>query len=126
VESDVRIQNYRELEVWKLAMELAESVYQLTDTLPEHELYGLSSQMRRCAISIPSNIAEGSARSGTKELIHFIFVARGSNAELETQLIFSHRRKYISDTALNECLSLCDRINRMLARLVQSLEKKVA
>lgn len=122
----MKIQSYRELDVWKLAMELADKVYDLTADFPKSETYGLSSQMRRCAISIASNIAEGSARSGTRELIQFMYISRGSNAELETQLIISCRRRYLSDAALAECLVMCDSINRMLARLIQSLEKKVA
>ncbi len=126
MESKIKIQSYRELDVWKLSMDLADKIYDITAQFPKEEIYTLSSQMRRCAISIASNIAEGSARNGTKELIHFLYIARGSNAELETQLLLAHRRKYITNIALEECLSMTVSINRMSARLIQSLEKKVA
>jgi len=122
----MKIQSYRELEVWKLSMDLADQIYDLTEHFPKNEMYGLSSQMRRCAISIASNIAEGSARYGTRELMQFIHIARGSVAELETQSLFSNRREYISSGDLKLVLEMSDRISRMLARLYQSLEKKVA
>ena len=122
----MKIQSYRELDVWKLAMELADKIYDCTSQFPKEETYGLASQMRRCAISIASNIAEGSARSGTRELIQFIYVSKGSLAELETQCLFAQKRKYISEVQLNETLEICDHVGRMLARLIQSLEKKAA
>jgi four helix bundle protein len=77
---------HEQLEAWKLSMELAKAVYQMTATFPAEERYGLSQQMRRAAVSIPSNIAEGAGRNGAKEFLNFIGISRGSLAELETQL----------------------------------------
>lgn len=75
---------YRELKVWRLAMELAEEIYKLCTEFPKHEVYGLTSQLQRAAVSVPSNIAEGQARNSSKEFNHFLGIARGSLAELET------------------------------------------
>ncbi|MFA6920234.1 MAG: four helix bundle protein [Gallionella sp.] len=77
---------HEQLEAWKAAMQLAKVVYQLTSAFPVEERYGLAQQMRRAAVSVPSNIAEGAGRNGTQEYLHFIGIARGSLAELETQL----------------------------------------
>ena len=76
--------DYKELDAWKQAMQLVEDVYRLTRALPAEELYGLTSQLRRCAVSIPSNLAEGSARRSPREFAHFLTIALGSLAELET------------------------------------------
>lgn len=122
----MKIQTYRELDVWKLSMDLADAIYDITECFPKHELYGLASQMRRSAVSIASNIAEGSARYGTKELIQFIYIARGSVAELETQSMLSARRSYMTQDSLAHIMKMTDGINRMLARLIQSLDKKAA
>ncbi len=81
------IQNYKELEVWQIAMDLAETCYQITRGFPKEELFGLTSQIRRAAVSIPANIAEGHARHHTKEYLQFLGVARGSLMELETHLL---------------------------------------
>ncbi|MGJ5640600.1 four helix bundle protein [Formosa sp. S-31] len=88
--------NHKDLDVWKEAMVLVELVYKITTTFPSSELYGLTSQIRRSAVSIPSNIAEGSARNGFKELYQFIGIAMGSASELETQLLISEKLNYIS------------------------------
>lgn len=77
---------HEQLEAWKFAMQLVKAVYQMTSAFPAEERYGLAQQMRRAAVSVPSNIAEGAGRNGAKEYLHFIGVARGSLAELETQL----------------------------------------
>jgi len=77
------VKDYKDLHVWQKAMELARQVYKLTSLFPKEEVYGLTSQIRRSAVSIPSNIAEGSSRSGTKEFLQFLSIARGSDAELE-------------------------------------------
>ena len=81
--------HYRDLNVWKKAIKLVKAIYKLTQTFPKEEIYGLTSQMRRSAVSIPSNIAEGQARRGNKEFSQFLYVSKGSAAELETQLIDS-------------------------------------
>lgn len=84
------------MEVWKTAMLLVEEIYKLSSKFPEEERFGLSSQIRRAAVSIPSNIAEGAGRKGNKELLHFTFIALGSLAELETQYLIAIRLNYIS------------------------------
>jgi four helix bundle protein len=91
------VMNHKDLDVWKCSMDLVTLVYQNTAQLPKEERYGLTSQMRRAAVSIPSNIAEGSARKGDKELIQFITIALGSVAELETQYLIAIRLKLIEE-----------------------------
>ena len=87
--------NHKDLDVWKKSMDLVETIYKLTQKFPESEKFGLTSQMRRAAVSIPSNIAEGSARKGDKELIHFLHIALGSLSELETQYLIAVRLVFI-------------------------------
>jgi four helix bundle protein len=88
--------DHKDLEVWKKSMDLVETIYKLTQTFPDSEKFGLTSQMRRSAVSIPSNIAEGSARKGDKELIHFLHIALGSLSELDTQYTIAVRINYTS------------------------------
>src|SRR5262245_50443762 len=111
------IQSYRDLEVWQFAMKLAERWYQITRTFPNDELFGLTSQIRRAAVSIPANIAEGQGRSHTKEFLHFLGVARGSLRELETHLLLSCRIGLISNEQLAPVLDIATSISRMLTRL---------
>lgn len=82
--------SHKELKVWQKGIELVKSIYEITKSFPANEQFGLTSQMRRTAVSIPSNIAEGCGRNSNKELTHFLYIALGSAAELETQLIISH------------------------------------
>ena len=88
--------NHKELDVWKEAMSLARSIYSITSKFPKQEIFGLTSQMRRCSVSIPSNIAEGAARNSDKEFIQFLYVSLGSLAELETQLLLSSDFGYLT------------------------------
>jgi four helix bundle protein len=122
----VKINSYRDLEVWQKAMVLADAVYDVTSSFPKEEIYGLTSQVRRSAISVPSNIAEGSGRSGTGELLHFLSIARGSLAEMETQLILANRSKYLDDISLQSLLALSTDVNKMIVRLPQSLRAKAS
>ncbi len=92
--------NYKELIVWQKSMSLVTEIYQLVKFLPKEETYALSDQMRRAAVSIPSNIAEGQARNSTREFVNFLSIARGSKAELETQLMICVRLKYLSGLAV--------------------------
>lgn len=89
--------NHKDLDVWKKSMDLVEHIYNLTSTFPIEERYGLVSQMRRAAVSIPSNIAEGSARKGDKELVQFLMIALGSLSELETQYLIAIRLKFLKN-----------------------------
>lgn len=125
-ESCIVISSYKDLDVWQKAMQLADKVYDTTSDFPSDERFGLTQQIRRSAVSIPSNIAEGSGRSGTGELLQFLSIARGSLAELETQLILAHRRKFVSNESKDLLLGLCVDVNKMIVRLQQSLRQKRA
>ena len=119
------IKNYKDLLVWQKAMDLTEEVYRLVKFLPREETYALSDQMRRAVVSIPSNIAEGHGRNSTKEYINFLFIARGSQSELETQLLVCLRLKYFSESEAKAALDLCDELNRMLNALINSLKSRI-
>lgn len=116
-------QGFKQLDVWKLSMRLADHIYTLTETFPNNQRYGLVQQIQRCSVSIPSNIAEGSARAGKKEFIQFLYIARGSLAELETQLMIAHARQYIALKPYEESLHMIESISRMLTRLIQSQQR---
>jgi four helix bundle protein len=115
------IQNYTDLTVWQKAMDLTAQVYDITKKMPKEEVYGLTSQMRRAAVSIPSNIAEGQARHSKKEFIHFLKIAQGSKAELETQLLLCVRIGYFADTDISDMLNLLQEIGKMLTTLSAKL-----
>lgn len=119
------IASYRDLRVWQSAMDMAQSIYKITGQFPPSEIYGLSSQMRRAAISVPSNIAEGHARDSTKEYLRFISVAMGSLAELETQVMLSERLKYFDEEVFNKSLEQTSEVGRMLRGLQQALKAKL-
>ncbi|MCL2119414.1 MAG: four helix bundle protein [Planctomycetaceae bacterium] len=116
------VKNYRELIVWQKSMELVELVYQATKQFPREELYGLTSQLRRSVVSIPSNIAEGQARKSTLEFLHFLSIARGSRAEMETQIILASRLKYIDDHLSEQILGRSEEISKLLNGLMNSLQ----
>jgi four helix bundle protein len=116
-----KAQNYKDLVVWQKGIALAKAIYQLTSRFPSEEKFGLVSQMRRAAVSIPSNVAEGQARHTTGEFIQFISHAEGSTAELETQLILSVELKFVvKEQTMNEFI-LLDDIRRMLNGLRRKL-----
>ncbi len=117
--------HYRQLGVWQKAMELAVSCYQSTHMFPKHELYGLTSQLRRAAASIPANIAEGRGRRHTREYIHHLSVAAGSLAELETHVELAARLGYVSSEAVMPIYEQCSEVGRMLNGLAKSLETKL-
>lgn len=119
------VQSYRDLEVWKVAMDLAAECYRATKTFPKDELFGMTSQIRRAAASIPANIAEGQGREHTKEFLNHLSIARGSLKELETHLLLCQRVALLKKTDLPALMTLCDRISQMLARLRQALERKL-
>ena len=125
-EKIVNVLHYRQLTVWQKAVDLADQIFETCATFPKQELYGLSSQIKRSVVSIPSNIAEGAARQGTGEFLHFISIAKGSLAELETQLIIANRRQFVDSEQLNVFLSLTDEISRMLSGLSRSLKQRRA
>ena len=115
---------YSDLLVWQKAMDLVEEIYKLTATFPQTEQYGLSSQMQRAAVSIPSNIAEGHGRKSTKAYLNHISIASGSLMELETQLQISCRLKYVERRPLDGLLDKTDEVGKMLSGLRSSLNPK--
>jgi four helix bundle protein len=117
----MKVKSFKELDVWKLGIEIVDFVYEITNKFPPEEKYGLSKQMQRAAISVPSNIAEGFARNHTKEFKQFCFVSLGSCSELEMQLIIAHRRNFVSDSDFNGLEELLDHESRMLMNLIKSL-----
>ena len=119
------IQSFRDLEVWKVAMDLAAECYKVTKTFPKDELFGMTSQIRRAAASIPANIAEGQGRDHTKEFLNFLSIARGSHMEVQTHLLLAQRVGLLNEADLQSLLTLCERISQMISRLRQALEKKV-
>ena len=112
------MQTYKDLTVWQKSMDLTTKIYVLTRALPKEEIYGLTNQLRRAAVSIPSNIAEGNGRFSQKEYARFLSVARGSNAEVETQLLLCVKLGYIQSSETDEALSLCTEIGKMLTAMI--------
>ena len=109
---------YRDLLAWQKGIKLAKAVYQLTANYPLDERFGLSNQMRRCAVSTPSNIAEGFGRSSNKELIQFLYISLGSSNELDTQLTISYELSYISGNQFQEIGKLNCEVSKMLQSLI--------
>lgn len=112
---------FKNLLVWQKAMEVSEEVYQLTTDFPKEEKFALQSQIRRCVVSIPSNIAEGAGRNSKKEFIQFLGIALGSSYELETQLILSVRLKYLMNDKVDGVLTKLDEVQKMITGLKGSL-----
>ncbi|MBI5154832.1 four helix bundle protein [Candidatus Poribacteria bacterium] len=115
------VSSYRELIVWQKSVDLAEVTYRITSSFPTAEKFGITSQMRRAAASIPANIAEGQARRTTGEFLQSLGIARGSLAELETFLLLSRRLEMMSAGDCESSLSTCAEINKMLHALMKSL-----
>jgi four helix bundle protein len=115
--------SYRDLIVWQKAMALVKQIYRLATSFPTHERYGLADQMRRSAVSIPSNIAEGQARQHTGEFRHFLYIALGSLAELETQVLIAYDVAYLAAGELKELEALIGEIRRMIHGLIRQLPK---
>lgn len=121
---NIKINSYKDLIVWQKAIDLVIAVYKLTGTFPKEELYGLVSQMRRCAVSIPSNIAEGRTRGTRKDFRQFLIIAFASGAELETQLIISKRLQYGTTEDYNKVEEILIEIMKMLNKMSSHLEAK--
>ena len=118
------LRNYKDLKVWQRSYELCLEIYRVTKGFPKEERYGLTSQIRRAAASVPSNIAEGYGRKTTPEYIKFLYVAYGSNCELETQILLSGDLGYIETDKLKKLQSEIGEVERMLKALIKSLENK--
>lgn len=119
------VTSFRDLEAWQKAMDLVASVYQATRGMPKEEIYGLTSQMRRAAVSIPSNIAEGHARRTTGEYLNQLSAARGSLMELNTQLEITQRLEMLTPEALEPVQSLAATTGRLLNGLMTALERRL-
>ena len=117
------LHDHKELIAWQKAIELVEEVYKITQTFPKEEMFGIISQMRRCSISIPSNIAEGHSRNSSGEFKQFLGIAKGSSAELETQLIIAQKLGYITNAKLGEVNSLLVDVRKLISGLLRSLNK---
>lgn len=115
------MRKYKHLDIWNKAILLVDEIYTLTKSFPKDEMFGLSQQMRRAAVSVPSNIAEGAGRNSELQFIQFLSIASGSATELETQLIISSRQNYISDEQLESTLKLIDDIQKMNYKLQNKL-----
>jgi four helix bundle protein len=119
----MKIHNFKELQVWQKAMDLVVFVYTLTAYFPKEEKYGLISQIQRCAVSIPSNLAEGSGSVSDKEFQHFISISMGSAFELETQVVLAFRFKYINQEQMAAFEAMLRPVQKMAFGLYNSLEK---
>ena len=117
----VKSRSYRDLDVWKLSIGLVKEIYQITNKFPASENFGLTHQIRKAAVSIPANVAEGQGRNSSKEFRQFLAISLGSVAELETHLIIAKEIEYINSEELDPLLSLLDRIRKMIKGLSGSI-----
>ncbi len=117
-------QHYKDLIAWQKAMQLVNTVYDVTDSFPKRETYSLTDQIRRAAVSIPSNIEEGQAHYSDREFLHYLRHARGSLAELETQILIAKDRDYLTDSSTENILKRADELGRVLSGLINSLTRK--
>ncbi len=118
------IRSYRDLEVWRQAMKLAETCYERTARFPSRETYGLARQIRRAGVSVASNIAEGHSRRTRQAYLNHLSIALGSQSEVETQIELSRRLNFRSDQSAKEILGMAEQVGRMLHALIRSLEQK--
>ena len=115
--------SYRDLVVWQQGIELVHGIYDVTSHFPDAEKFGLSSQMRRAAVSVACNVAEGQGRNTSGEFIQFLGHSRGSLQEVETQLLVAERRKFLSPQATAALMAQCDRVRKLLNGLMNSLRE---
>jgi len=118
-----KIRSYKDLRIWQKSIELVKEIYLITKEFPKEEIYGLTSQMRRSAISIPSNIAEGKMRQHTNEYIQFLYIALGSCAELDTQLVIAGELRYFSPKIESNLSEKVDYISRMIRSLIKKIRE---
>jgi len=116
---------HQKLEAWNKAVELVTDIYKRTERFPKEERYGLTSQIRRAAVSIPANIAEGAGRYSSKEFAHFLSNAQGSASELETELIISNRLGYLDETSFSQLIEQLERIGRLITGLSKHVGGKI-
>jgi four helix bundle protein len=123
--SGAKVQSFRDLLVWQRSMQLTVAIYRMTQGFPREEVYGLTSQIRRSVVSIPSNIAEGQGRLNTGEFRQFLGIARGSNCELQTQLEIARALEYCDANQINEAEGLSHEVGKMLFVLLETLKSTV-
>ena len=124
--NDPVINSYRDLRVWQDSMALAESCYRLTRGFPREEAFGLSSQIRRAAASVPANIAEGHGREHTRTFVQYLRIAQGSLKELETHLLLAERVGIADRALIDVPMGECEAVGKMLRALIRSLQQKAA
>ena len=118
------MRSHKDLEAWKKSIELVTNIYEITKVFPKEEIYGLTSQIRRCAVSVPSNIAEGAARHSSKEYLQFLYISLGSISELETQLIISQNLGFINNSS--EIIEKSLKVKQVLYGLIKYVRKTVS
>ena len=121
----MKTSDYKELQVWQKAMDLVVEIYKISKLLPKEEVYGISDQLRRSAVSIPSNIAEGQSRNSAKEFIQFLSIARGSLAELETQLLICIKVNMLSEDNIAEAQNITTEVGKMIKGLMNKLNSQL-
>ncbi|MHC4213052.1 MAG: four helix bundle protein [Planctomycetota bacterium] len=121
----MKIRRFQDLEIWKRSVALVEQIYRVTTSFPKDELYGLTSQIRRAAVSIPSNIAEGFSRFHNKEYKQFLHIALGSCAELTTQFIIASKLNYLEDKKAGILINEIDEISKMTMSLIKKINQKI-
>ncbi|MFA5393396.1 MAG: four helix bundle protein [Candidatus Ratteibacteria bacterium] len=119
------VRPHKKLEVWQKSIELTEIIYKITSLFPKEEIYGLTNQMRRCAVSVASNIAEGAARNSTKEFLQFLSISQGSLSELDTQLEISLKLNYLNERNYKDTVSLTTTTFKLISGLVRKLKTAV-
>jgi four helix bundle protein len=118
------VRNFKDLIVWQKGIELVESIYRLSEAFPKHEVFGLTGQLRRASVSIPSNIAEGQGRGPTQDFVRFLQIARGSLQEVHTQLVIAQRLAYVSEETCKSAIQACDEVARLLNGLIRSIDPR--
>lgn len=116
------VRTHKDLEIWKMGIELVEKIYKGTNVFPREEIYGITSQMRRAAVSIPSNIAEGVARNSRKEFIQFLYISLGSLSELETQVIIANKIGYLDSLGMINSIEI---LRKMLLNFIKYVKTKI-
>ena len=119
-----KIRSFKDLKVWQKGVDLVEMIYKVTKTFPKEEMYGLSAQLRRAGVSIPSNIAEGFGRYHNKEYKQFLHMALGSCAEITTQMIIAERLRFVEKSVSERVLSQAEEISRMLMSLIKKVRAR--
>ena len=119
------MKTHKDLEVWKTSIEMVTKIYQVTRNFPKEEIYGLTNQMRRAAVSVTSNIAEGAGRNSSKEFLQFLYISTGSLSELETQIIIAYNLEYINNEQKQNIDIIINTIFKMLSGLMQSVKKRI-